>query len=242
MSGPAERMNGLSEEMLIAYADGELDELNRRRVEQAVAADPALAARLAQHVALRERLSGHYALIADAPVPDRFAALLKAEDKIVDLAAARERRRPVARSWMISGALAASLVIGLLLGRGIGGESGPVGIANGQMVAQGALAQTLDSQLASAQAAGTPYRIGISFRAKDGAWCRSFDGAALAGVACRGDGAWRLEQAVGGRAQATDYRQAASGDPRVMATVEGLIAGDAADAATERQARDAGWK
>lgn len=244
MSGPSGRMNGLSEEMLIAYADGELDELNRRRVEQAVAADPALAERLAQHIALRERLSGHYAPIADAPVPDRFAALLKAEEKIVDLAAARERRRPVARGWMMGGALAASLVIGLVLGRGIGGEAGPVGIADGQMVAQGALAQTLDSQLASAQGGGTgtPYRIGISFRAKDGAWCRSFDGEALAGVACRADGAWRLEQAVGSRAQATDYRQAASGDPRVMATVEGLIAGDAADAATERQARDAGWK
>jgi hypothetical protein len=235
-------MSGLGEEMLIAYADGELDELNRRRVEQAVAADPALAERLAQHIALRERLSGHYAPIADAPVPDRFAGLLKAEEKIVDLAAARERRRPVARGWMTGGALAASLVIGLVLGRGIGGEVGPVGISDGQMVAQGALAQTLDSQLASAEGAGTDYRIGISFRAKDGAWCRSFDGTALAGVACRADGAWRLEQAVGGRAQATDYRQAASGDPRVMATVEGLIAGDAADAATERQARDAGWK
>ncbi|WP_336957906.1 anti-sigma factor [Sphingobium aquiterrae] len=239
-------MNGLGEDMLIAYADGELDELNRRRVDQAAAADPALAERLAQHIALRDRLARHYAPLAQAPVPDRFAALLTAhegsDEAVVDLATERAKRRPVARHWMMGGALAASLVIGLMLGRGMGGDAGPVGMADGRMTAQGPLADALDSQLASAQQGGAPYRMGISFRAKDGAWCRSFDGAALAGVACRDGAAWRLEQAVPGRSQATDYRQAASGDPRVMATVEALIAGDAADAAAERQARDAGWK
>lgn len=240
-------MNGLGEDMLIAYADGELDELNRRRVDQAAAADPALAERLAQHIALRDRLARHYAPVASEPVPDRFAAMLSTPDIIVDLAAERAKRRPMAGRWMMGGwmtggALAASLVIGLMLGRGMGGDASPVGIADGQMTAQGALAHALDSQLASAQQGGTPYRMGISFRAKDGAWCRSFGGAALAGIACRDGGAWRLEQALPGKGQATDYRQAASGDPRVMATVEALIAGEAADAAAERQARDGGWK
>jgi len=50
-------VSAITEEMLVAYADGELDEVNRRRVERALAGDEALAERLAAHEALRGRLS-----------------------------------------------------------------------------------------------------------------------------------------------------------------------------------------
>ena len=39
-------MTDIDEAMLIAWVDGELDEVTRRRVDRAVADDPALAARL----------------------------------------------------------------------------------------------------------------------------------------------------------------------------------------------------
>ena len=60
-------MTDIDEAMLIAWVDGELDEVTRRRVDRAVADDPALAERLAMHRRLRERLSGHYAPIAAEP-------------------------------------------------------------------------------------------------------------------------------------------------------------------------------
>lgn len=235
-------MSAITEEMLVAYADGELDEVNRRRVERALAGDEALAERLAAHEALRGRLSAHFAPIAEDAVPDRFSALLKPQADVVNLAEVREQRaRRMWPGWAMGGAIAASLVLGLGLGRGMGGEAGPVGVSRGQLVAQGGLAKALDTQLASAQGSAD-VRMGLSFRAKDGGWCRSFEGAAVSGVACRAGEGWRIEQAVPGHAASSDYRQASSADARVMATVEQLIAGDPADAAGEKAARDSGWK
>ncbi|HJT41323.1 MAG TPA: anti-sigma factor, partial [Sphingobium sp.] len=46
-------MTDIDEAMLIAWVDGELDEVTRRRVDRAVADDPALAERLAMHRRLR---------------------------------------------------------------------------------------------------------------------------------------------------------------------------------------------
>src|SRR3546814_5845995 len=74
-------MTDMDESMLIAFVDGELDEVNRRRVERAVAEDPALAARLDMHLRLRERLAGHYAPIEAEPVPAAMQALLREEAK-----------------------------------------------------------------------------------------------------------------------------------------------------------------
>ena len=42
-----------SEETLMAFADGEVDEATRRAVEQAIRHDPALAARVRRHQSLR---------------------------------------------------------------------------------------------------------------------------------------------------------------------------------------------
>ena len=57
----------IDRETLMAYADGELDELTRRRVEQAITADPALAAQVEADRALRARIAGHYAEVAEQP-------------------------------------------------------------------------------------------------------------------------------------------------------------------------------
>jgi anti-sigma factor RsiW len=239
-------MRNVSEEMLIAYADGELDEVNRRRLERAIAENPDLAARLAQHERLRATLAGHYAPVAEQEVPDRFRALLEqgaasTDTTVVSLSDARERRAARWPGWASLTAIAASLVLGLALGRTLGSNDVPVGISGGKMVAQGRLASALDTQLASAGASGD-LRMGLSFRAKGGNWCRSFEGADLSGVACRADDHWKLEQLVPGAGKQADYRQASSGDPRLTATIEALISGDPADAVSEKAARDGGWK
>lgn len=239
-------MNGItppiSEEMLVAYADGELDEVNRRRVERALAQDAALAARLAAHQRVAAALGATFGPVAQEAVPDRFHALLTDAARVVPIAPAhRPSRRP--GLWMPF-ALAASLALGLVVGHGFDRSDAPVAMREGHMIAQGALAGALDTQLASAQPADATTRIGLSFRAKGGQWCRSFAGDALSGVACRSDGEWRLKAALPGQghgAGTQTYRQASSVDPRVLAMVEALMVDAPVDAAAEKAARDARW-
>lgn len=231
-------MTDIDEAMLIAWVDGELDEVTRRRVDRAVAEDPALAERLEMHRRLRERLSGHYAPIEAEPVPAGMRALLEESAKVVPLA------RPAVprwRNWVVGGAIAASLVLGLGIGHLSGGPAGPVAVKNGAMVAQGELASALDTQLASAQD-GAPIRIGLSFQRKGGGWCRSFEGQAVSGVACREGEGWQVQQLVPGAGQGTDYRQASSGDARVMATVDALMEGAPVGVAQEKAAKERGWR
>lgn len=229
-------MTDIDEAMLIALVDGELDEVNRRRVERAVAADPALAARLAQHRSLRARLAGHYAPVAQESVPDRLRAVLEESATVTPLVRTASRWR----NWAMGGAIAASLVLGLGLGRLSGTEPGSIRTRDGVMVAQGALATALDGQLALTQADG-PIRIGLTFQRKGGGWCRSFDGA-IAGVACRQGEGWQVQQALPGVGAQTAYRQASSADARVMATVDALIDGALADTDREKAAQAKGWR
>ena len=223
-------------EMLMAYADGELDPLSAKRVEKAMAADPALAERVAAHRALRATLAGHFAPVAQQPVPARLAALL--DDAVVPIRAAPARRR----NWLSAGnlaAMAATLVIGLLAGRMLE-PAGPVASRQGSLVAQGSLAQALDTQLASAPAAGAATRIGLTFRDPEGALCRTFEDRALSGIACRAAGEWTLRRTMSGDAAQGAYRQAGSAE--TMEAAQAMMAGDPLDAAAERAARDGGWR
>lgn len=231
----------IDDETLIAFADGELDEIDRARVEQAVAADPSLRARLERQQRLRARLSAHYAPVAQEEVPARLKAML--ETNVVGFAAARERRaRPV---WQTLTALAATLVLGLAVGRAIEwpGGGGPIGVENGTLVAEGSLAEALDSQLASTQADGAATAIGVTFARADGNVCRTFMRRDLAGLACREPSGWRLVVTTAGSGLGPgEYRQAGSGGALVMQAAQELMAGEAFDAAAERQARDSGWR
>jgi hypothetical protein len=228
----------IDDETLMAFADGELNEIDRKRVEEAAAMDPALRARLEAQQRLRARLAAHYAPVAEEEVPERLRAML--DTGVVDFGAARQRHtRPI---WQTVMALAATLVLGLAIGRAIDWPAGgPIGVENGTLVAQGPLAEALDSQLASAQAPDAATRIGISFAATDGRLCRTFDGATLSGLACRGENGWQLLMTTAGSGPRTDYRQA-GGDAQVMEAVERIMAGQALDAEGERRARDSGWR
>jgi hypothetical protein len=90
-------------------------------------------------------------------------------------------------------------------------------------------------------------QIGVSFRARSGDYCRTFvlrEKSALAGLACREHGNWRLEAlAVGESAAAgSGYRAAGSAlPPAVAGTVDALIAGEPLDARAEAAAREHNW-
>lgn len=222
-----------------AFVDGELDDLTARRIEREATSDPALAAEIARHRALKAQLAAHYAPVAEEPVPERLRALLTVDAAVdTSLAERREARRlhfaPI--HW---GAVAASLALGLTLGLQPWAPAANVGDANGTLVASGPLAEALDTQLASNQTPDARVRIGLSFRDGAGRFCRSFESAALNGIGCRDGGRWQLERTIRGQA-GSEYRQASSGE--LAAAAAAMMAGDPLDAEAERQARDAGWK
>ena len=230
-------------ETLMAYADGELSLIEAKRVEKAIAADPALARQVEDHRKLRAMLANGFATIAEQPVPDRLAAMLKTSP-VVDLASVR-RNRTVSRTgwqhWGTGVAVAASLVIGVMIGQR--NDSGPVETRGGTLVASGTLANALDTQLASATPQEGAVRMLVTFRDQQGALCRSFSGAALSGIACRDGSQWRLHETRGGAAGSpTQYQQAGSADAALMADAQAMMAGDPLDAAAEVKARAGGWR
>lgn len=240
-------MIGIGDETLMAYADGELHGARREALERALAEDAELRRRLAAQLQLRSRIAGHYAPVAEEPVPERFAAMIRQsaagndnQGGVVDLAAARAKRRPLA-AWRNMAALAATFVFALVLGQAmppvIGG--GPVAVADGTLVARGALEAALDEQLAADQG---ETRIGISFAAADGRFCRTFDGAAMSGLACRGGAGWQIVATAPGSRAAGEYRQASSGSALVLGAAQEMMAGEPLDAEGERRARDSGWR
>ncbi|HZZ34508.1 MAG TPA: zf-HC2 domain-containing protein [Caulobacteraceae bacterium] len=233
-----------TDERLSAYVDGELDEPARAEVEAAIAADPALAERVATHRRLRLRLSDAYAGALDEPIPDAWTQLTRsAPSPIVDLARERARRRP-APAWTGWAAIAASLAAGLVIGRLVLPSQGLISGAGASMIARGPLDRALTEQLASAQA-GAPIRIGLSYRSNEGRYCRTFQArAGLAGLACREGDAWRVRMAVSQPpAPRTEYRTAGAETPAaVLSLVDETIAGEPLDARAEAAARARHWR
>jgi hypothetical protein len=221
-----------------AWLDGELDEPQASLMAARVAADPKLAAFAEQHRALSARLSDAFAPIAAAPVPHRLTEAARAKAEVINLAAARERRR----RWSVTGlAAAASLALGLALGVTLPGDGQGSFVSEGdQLAASGSLAKALDRQLASAGEQGG-IRIGLSFKDKSGRFCRSFTAAAQSGLACRAGDAWAIQGLVAGQGGSGDYRMA-SGVAAVLGDlIDSRIAGEPLDSISETKAVQRGW-
>jgi len=110
------------------------------------------------------------------------------------------------------------------------------------VVAQGELASALDRQVGGKDAGAV--RVGVSFAARDGGYCRSFVMGTSAGLACREGGQWRIPvmAETGAEAQGA-YRQAGTElPPAVLDAIDARIAGKPLDAAGEEAARAQGWK
>jgi len=244
------------DETLMAYADGELDAALTAEISAAMETDPVLAQRVERHRALRTQVAGAYATVLEQPVPERLLAAANgpaaprlAGDSPRGEVAQFPGRAPLTegrpwggREWL---ALAASLVLGMLLSWQFlsPSERSMVVASNGALVARGALARALDSQLASTQRAEDPVQIGLTFRSQDGSYCRSFTltRAATAGLACRASGQWRIPVTASAAASEGGVRQAAAPPSAVVSAIEARIAGDALDTAGEETARLGGW-
>ena len=230
-----------SRESIAAYVDGEIDLVTAKRIELAMETDAGLAEAVKQERALRLRLAGHYAPVLEEAVPDRLTALLSSS---VDSSLEQRRADKAARWYQPSvvqwGAMAASLVVGLMIGgTALNRDAGYVSDDSKQMVASNALADALDTQLASSQGAKAEIRIGTSFVAKDGGYCRTFESKSLDGIACNEKAGWQLRQTLSGEGE-SDYRQASAGALAEAAAT--MMAGDPLDAAGEKAAAKNGWR
>jgi hypothetical protein len=237
------------DETLMAYADGELDAALRAEIAAAVERDPALARRVERQRALRTEVAGAFAAVIDQPVPERLvaaAASPAARGKVVQFPK-RGTQAPGApwraREWF---AMAASLVLGVLISWRIlaPGDAGLMESGEGALLARGPLANALERQLASDQSRDAPVQIGLTFKDRNGGFCRSFllRESGTAGLACRAGADWRIEVTTASEVPAGGVRQASSPPPAVLAVIEARIAGEPLDAGGEESARLGGWK
>jgi hypothetical protein len=244
----------ISDEMLLAYVDNELDAAARAEVEAAIAADPEVARRVDQQRTLRKLLGAAYDPVLDEPVPPRLlAAAQPARARVVDLARARQSKRRLAApaggwGWAHWGGMAACLVFGLLVGRGGWLPMGEdIVDVRGQVVARGDLARALSLQLAGSQPADAPVRLGVSYLSRAGDYCRSFmlSRSGTSGLACRHGDDWALRllaQDTPGTQGDAGLRPAASTlPPTVLRAIDEEIQ-TPLDARGEQAALQKGWR
>jgi hypothetical protein len=238
---------------LAALVDGELAADEVARIEAAAAQDASLAARLKVARDLRHGVAAAYAEAAAEPVPERLLRAARGAGEVVDLARVRagRDRRGLPRSLVQWGALAASLAAAFVVGRLAAPRLSPSAVIgsdrSGAMLAEGPLAQALQTQLAATQSRDAPVKIGVSFQAASGDFCRTFTtrgGASLAGVACREPRGWRIQMAMAASpAAGSTYRLAGEETPApVLQAMDQLIRGAPLDAAGEASAKAAGWR
>jgi hypothetical protein len=254
----------IPDELLTAYVNGELDEAGRARVEQAISQDARVAQRVAQQRALKGRLRNVFEGILREPAPRRTVNGSRPEGpagpaQIIDLArvraarARRPERRRLAMPRRATTAIAASLIAGvgagLLIQRLLSSEV-PVEYRDGALIASGLLDRSLNEQVAGVTPTSSAVRVGQSFHAKAGGYCRTFTldhGHAMAGLACRDHQHWRVLTLLGtdGAAAAGSaqlFRLSSSTLPTPLVTViNERTTGEALDATAESKARRSDW-
>lgn len=224
----------LSDEMLQAYFDGELDLVARAEIEAAIARDPGLA-----RIAERHRSSRAPAPAAALPTAQPAAPAERVQAAAPPAVAAP---RPQLPPWVVP---AAALALGLVVGRfTLTGAEAPYAESESGLVARGELTWALTGQLASDAGTGT-VRIGSSFRDRSGAYCRTFrlqHEAPFAGLACRVGEDWQLQLLAAATPVEGDAGESAAMPMTVLQAVDAAIDGEPLDAAAEIAARDSHWQ
>ncbi len=236
----------------MAFVDGELTADDERKIAAEIAGDPALGSWVNEQRALKAHLAADFAPVLSEPVPERFERMIidaPVRSSTPDFGNVFRRfwsTLPAARIWIPAGAAAAGIAIGI----GISSLIPPgtmLQSRDGILVASGDLARVLSTQLAADQNPSAPLRVTISFVDKAGDYCRSFQtsgtGNALAGIACRSNGQWRVIATAEAKLPAFgQFRQAAAALPdSLRAVINDTISGPPLNADAERGALARNW-
>jgi hypothetical protein len=216
----------ISAEALKNFIDGKLAAEEAEGIQAQVARDPELAAYVEDQKALQSARA--------SPLATRLRRL----HEIIATGGA---------NWVPVAILAIGIGLGVLL-------AGTFGIAtdfrsqDGALIAQGALAHDLSMALADNETdVRGAVRVAASFWSKNGSFCRAFltpgnGQTALAGIACRERGAWRV--AIMETMAPLDAPQLTLGalPASVRGVMDNLIVGQPLNANAERQARSQDWR
>lgn len=262
-------MSGISDEMLMAYVDGELDDSARTAVETYLASVPEGVERLRVFEETGRGLSSLFDQPMREPVPQRLLDVVNAPADVLAFdRSKRASQRPIAMTWPI--ALAASLTILAAGGSAywLASQSGSnlednLGVevaSSGERLASRQVASVLDTA-----ASGTTTAVMIdsqnarikpvyTFATASRGFCRQFmitaqDATGYGSVACKSaDGRWRIEayEALdANRSTAAGKITPASGHagPKsVEDAVDRLIDGDVLGLEAERAVSERGWQ
>lgn len=255
MTGRTAEMPGTdpSDETLMAYADGMLEDDERRRVEALAATDAGIARRISvfrQSASVaREALSG----MAAEPVPEKLLAAVRkmaAETQaksapasgpvVVSLQNRRERsqvQQGMGKWWPASIAASIAAVIAGTLGYFASPDKGVSSVAGIGSAAPPALAALLDS-LPTGSASGFEggkITIIATVQLSDGTLCREYEQTAASGglviVACRQGKDW-----VGRMAVATAENQGNFAPASSLAAVDAYLSAAGAGAPLSEEA------
>jgi hypothetical protein len=246
----------ITDEMLVAFADGEADEATAELVMRALDEDEGLAARLDGFMESRQILKAQFEPVGREPVPEHLLRLVMAgggADAAAEPAARPVSEAPRRRVLLPMAAALAGVVAGGLGYWALAGRQAPAGgeIAS-FAAAQPELVRALDEagdggrQGWRAGERGGEIEIGQSYRTRDG-FCRSFalGDAVLArgwsGVACREADGWHVRVAAAAQPQGGAFTPASG-----AAVIDGYL--DAAEAGAplaENEVREQiakGWR
>ncbi|MDR7028165.1 anti-sigma factor family protein [Rhizobium rosettiformans] len=210
----------ISDEMLMAFADGELAPAEQEEIETALAEDEALAERLAVFMDTRHELSATMKPLINEPVPAALQASLAAAiatarqtqgtkpqttETVVPLrprasstSAARSTGSAISSPWGM--ALAASFV-GIVVGLGGFLLGQTTGVApDGANLALNEALETLPSGGDRALSESESLHMIASFRDAEGHLCREYErkaaDAVTTAVACHGPAGWQTRFAL----------------------------------------------
>jgi hypothetical protein len=255
----AEAKLDITDELLVAYVDDELDPSQREMVRSVLAGNPALSRRADEMRLARELLNEAFPLRPDADVP---APIDAAANRLADACAQRSSRPKVtsfSRRELRYAAIAASLLLcvavaATYLVRRDDVDSADRAGALMRIDPETSLFQLLEhtpsTEVINIPADNAALRAILTFRAKDGRFCREFEILAgtrgTTGVACRQQGRWHAEVLMSAAAATPNsnyYTPAGeSDDAAVSDIVDRLIQGDPLGAEEETRVLASGWE
>jgi hypothetical protein len=252
----------ITDEMLVAFADGEADEALAERIETALEADEALAKRLEVFVTTRTVLKRSFDHVAREPVPEKLMQFVMSNGRMAGDDAAKPAVSPALRraasrwgqgqSWSMAAAFALAVGIGGYFMGTLQRGGAPVNgsfaaLAGAEPVLAEKLTSTPDGATIAFKMADRTGEIALreSFRTRQG-YCRTFgvtDGATkLGGVACRTEQGWRTEVATAEGESIGGYAPASGMAKAVEAFLDAAEAEDPLAAEAVREKITAGWK
>jgi len=224
-----------SDEMLMRFADGELDAEEMAVVEKAMESDDNLFARVAKFIETKAAAQAAFGPLLEEPVPPALKATVEGmvaarkadaargreqQSTVVKMGARPAATRPPVRQWTMP--LAASIVAALVGGlagywAGARDSKGPTGLSVAGVVDAG-LAEALGTVPAGQEAVladASQFRAIATFRNAASEMCREFeidamDRSTAISVACHEGDGWHVSFLVAAPANADGYAPASS--------------------------------